>query len=275
MAAVSHRGTRQRGSVIHLSVVIPAFNEAQRVGPTLTAVLAYLRQQPYASEVLVVIDGSSDGTETVVRQVAGDDPSVAILDNGTNRGKGFCVRRGMLEARGQFILFSDADLSTPIEHVERLFDALKRGAHIAIGSRAHPESDIAVRQPWWRERMGRTFNWFVQRAAVRGIRDTQCGFKCFTREAARRVFPRQRLERFGFDVEVLFIARRLGYRIVEVPITWRNHALSKVHPVRDSASMLWDLVRIRLHDRRGLYGVAGGSVRAVEPRPTSIAESQP
>jgi dolichyl-phosphate beta-glucosyltransferase len=160
----------------------------------------------------------------------------------------------MLEARGAFILFCDADLSTPIAQVERLLLALQQGADIAVGSRALPLSDVCIRQPWWREWMGRMFNWCVRLIALDGIRDTQCGFKCFPRDVARHVFPRQRLEGFGFDVEILFIARQLGYRIAEVPVTWRNHPLSKVHPVRDAARMFGDLLRIRAYEGRGLYG---------------------
>jgi dolichyl-phosphate beta-glucosyltransferase len=261
----------ESSKAIHLSVVIPAYNEAERIAPTLVSVLSYLCRQPFVSEVLVIIDGSTDGTENVVANVAGSQ--VAVVDNGVNRGKGFSVRRGMLEARGEFILFCDADLSTPIEEVELLLKALADGAAVAIGSRALPESDIVLRQPWWRERMGRTFNWFVQRIAVPGIHDTQCGFKCFSRAAALSVFPRQRLERFGFDVEVLFISRRLGYRIAEIPVRWKNHPVSKVDPFRDSVSMILDLFRIRLNDRRGLYGRRSKMVPA--PAAVQYGERQP
>jgi dolichyl-phosphate beta-glucosyltransferase len=242
--------------MIHLSVVIPAYNEAERIGPTLEKIMAYLQRQPFQSELIVVSDGSTDGTENVAWQVLGNYEGTALIGNGVNRGKGFSVHRGMLEARGNFILFCDADLSTPIEDVERLLAALEEGADIAIGSRGLAASDIRVRQPYWREAMGRIFNWFVQRVAVPGIQDTQCGFKCFPRHVARTVFPRQRLDGFGFDVEILFVSRLLGYRIAEVPVTWRNHPLSKVHPIRDSASMLLDLLRIRSNHRRQLYGVA-------------------
>jgi dolichyl-phosphate beta-glucosyltransferase len=242
--------------MIHLTIVIPAYNEALRIPPCLAAVTDYLRRQEFESEVLVVVDGSTDGTGDVVRQIAESTPSVFLLDNGVNRGKGFSVRRGMLEARGAYIAFCDADLSTPIEEIEPLLQALADGAEIAVGSRALPESRIVISQPRWRELMGRTFNWLVQHIAVPGIHDTQCGFKCFPRDVARGVFPRQRLERFGFDVEILFIAQRLGCRIAEVPITWRNHPLSKVHPIRDATNMFFDLVRIRLNDWRGMYGTA-------------------
>lgn len=162
----------------HLSVVIPAYNEAGRIEATLRRVLAYLDGRPWASEVLVVLDGSRDPSAEIVRRVAGERREILVLDNGVNRGKGFSVRRGMLEARGRYILFSDADLSTPIEEVERLVGSLEQGYEVAIASRALPDSNVALRQPWWRESMGRTFNWFVRRLALPDIHDSQCGFKC-------------------------------------------------------------------------------------------------
>jgi dolichyl-phosphate beta-glucosyltransferase len=238
---------------IYLSVVIPAYNEAGRIGPALRRVLDYLDAQPYEAEVLLVSDGSWDRTIGEVRAVAGDRPNVVVLDNRINRGKGFSVRRGVLGSGGRFVLFSDADLATPIEEVEKLLAFLQNGYNVAIASRGLPDSDIRVRQPLWRQSMGRVFNVFVQQLALPGIRDSQCGFKCFPREVAQRVFSLQRIERFGFDVEVLWIARKLGYRIAEIPVTWIDHPVSKVHPVRDSIRMLVDLLRIRFNDRRGVY----------------------
>jgi dolichyl-phosphate beta-glucosyltransferase len=178
---------------------------------------------------------------------------VTVLHHAVNRGKGYAVRTGMLAATGRYVLFTDADLSTPIEEVSRLLAALYAGADVAIASRGLTESDVVIRQPWWRESMGRTFNWLVQLLTVRGISDTQCGFKCFRREVAQRVFALQRLERFAFDVEVLWIAQRFGYRIVELPITWRNDPSSTVNPIIDSTRMLLDLVRIRINDWAGRY----------------------
>jgi dolichyl-phosphate beta-glucosyltransferase len=198
---MDHSMTGQNQSEIYLSVVIPAYNEAHRIGPTLHHILAYLEAQGWTYEVLVVIDGSRDQTLAEVGKIARNCPHIVVLDNGVNRGKGFSVQHGMLEARGQFVLFSDADLSTPIEEVERLLHCLQREYDVAIASRALPESDIRVRQPWWRQTMGKVFNWFVQLLVLPGIRDSQCGFKCFPRDVVRRIFPRQRIERFGFDVE--------------------------------------------------------------------------
>ncbi len=242
---------------VHLSVVIPAFEEEARIGPTLARVRTYLDGQPYRSEVLVVVDGGTDATLAQAERLGADWPALRVLDNGRNRGKGFSVRRGMLEAEGRYRLFSDADLSTPIEEIERLIAAMDGGAQVAIGSRALAASDVRVRQAWWRQSMGRAFNRVVRLTTVAGFGDTQCGFKCFRAEAAREVFARQHLERFAFDVELLWIATRLGYEIVEVPVVWVNDPASRVHPVSDSLRMLLDLARVRLADLRGLYGRLG------------------
>lgn len=240
---------------VHLSVVIPAYNEARRILPTLEKVRSYLASQPYQSEVIVVVDGGEDGTFQAVDRLRGEWPALRVLDNGTNRGKGYSVRRGMLEATGRYLLFSDADLSTPIEEVERLIGAIESGAEVAIGSRALKDSDVRVSQAWWRQTMGRTFNRVVRVMAVSGIGDTQCGFKCFGHDAGRRIFSRQRTTGFAFDVEAIWIARKLGYRVVEVPVTWVNDVASRVHPVSDSIRMLVDLVRVRVADLRGRYPV--------------------
>jgi dolichyl-phosphate beta-glucosyltransferase len=239
-------------TVLRLSVVVPAYNEAQRIESSLRRLFEYLNQASWDSEVIVVDDGSRDETLALVHNVPPGRVAVHVLDNVVNRGKGFSVRRGMLAATGRYALFCDADLSTPIDEVENLIRAIDAGADVAIGSRALPRSDVRVHQPWWRETMGRTFNWFVQ-ALVPGIADSQCGFKCFRVEAAHRIFERQRLDRFAFDVEVLCVARLLGYRISEVPVVWINHPLSKVDPIRDSTRMLLDLLRIRWNIAKGVY----------------------
>jgi dolichyl-phosphate beta-glucosyltransferase len=246
---------------VDLSIVIPAYNEERRIGPTLKRILAYLDGQTWRAEILVVIDGSGDDTAGVVGRVRTGDTPVRLLDARVNRGKGSCVRRGMLAAGGDLRLFTDADLSTPIDDVEPLRQAIAAGHDIAIGSRHLAASRITVPQPWQRRLMGRTFNWCVQRLAIPGIQDTQCGFKLFTADAATRVFGRQQIEHFGFDVELLWIARRLGLRIAEVPVTWTDDPRSTVRPVADSFRMLGDLVRIRRADRRGLY----------DPRPAGRA----
>jgi dolichyl-phosphate beta-glucosyltransferase len=221
--------------------------------------------------VLVVGDGGQDGTEIEVRRVAGERENISFLENGVNRGKGFSVRRGVLEAAGQVILFTDADGSTPIHEFDKLRAALDDGYDMAIGSRALAGSDIRLPQSRARRNMGRAFNCFVQRVAVSGIRDTQCGFKCFTREAARRIFPRLRIDRFGFDVEILWLARKLGYRVAELPVTWNDRPNSTVHPIRDASRMLFDVMTIRLRDASGYYGGAGsdGSTRAAAVPPAA------
>jgi glycosyltransferase involved in cell wall biosynthesis len=252
-AQVPEHGPRAVMRDSHLTVVIPAFNEAARIGLTLQRILAYFDSQLWDGDIIVVLDGGRDGTGEEVRRVSGTDPRVAILDNEVNRGKGFSVRRGMLAARGRLLLFSDADLSTPIEEAPRLMAAIDAGADIAIASRALAASNVQVHQPWWRESMGRVFNWFVQRLALPGIKDSQCGFKCFRRDVAHRVFALQRVERFAFDVEVLSIARSLGYRITEVPVTWIDQPASTVNPVTAPAGMLLDLVRIRMNHALGRY----------------------
>ena len=240
---------------MYLSVIIPAYNEAQRIGNTLRAIHAYLQRQPYSAEIIVVDDGSQDGTASLVRAFD-TRPPICMLQNDRNRGKGFSVRQGFLHARGEYLLFSDADLSTPIEEVERLLAALHESCDIAIGSRALPGSRVEVHQPWYRENMGRLFNLFVQALAVPGIHDTQCGFKCFGREAALAICQRMTTERFGFDVEMLYLARRLGYRVREVPVVWRNSPQSRVRVWRDSISMINELLRIRWNSVRGRYNRA-------------------
>lgn len=244
-----------------LSVVVPAFEEVARLGRTLDAIRHFLDGCGFESEVLVVVDGGHDGTLDLARGMARDWPALVVLHHEPNRGKGYAVRRGMLAARGRYRLFSDADLSTPIEDVERLIAAIDEGADVAIGSRALPDSDVRVRQAWWRQLMGRIFNRVVRRVAVPGIGDTQCGFKCFRGETATRVFGRQRIYGFSFDVELLWIARKLDCRVVEVPVTWVNDPFSLVDPVRDSLRMLADVARLRVDDWRGRYPVGDDEAR--------------
>jgi|LQYC01.1.fsa_nt_gi dolichyl-phosphate beta-glucosyltransferase len=238
---------------IYLSVVIPAYNEAERIGDTLRKIHKYLLTRNYRSEVIVVDDGSTDSTRLVVKKIAREIPLVRLLENGVNRGKGYSVRAGVLNSQGKIILFSDADLSTPIQEVDNLGDWLGMGYDIAIGSRALPGSEILVRQPRPRELMGKTFNRLVQLLTVSGIRDTQCGFKLFKKEAAKDLFEKQTIWGFGFDVEILFMASKNGYRIKEVPIKWINSPDSRVSIMKDSFTMLCDLVRIRIRYLTGKY----------------------
>ena len=206
-----------------LSVVVPALNEEDRLPRTLERIVSHLGRRREGYELVVVDDGSRDRTAERA-QAAG----ATVLRNETNRGKGYAVRRGMLAARGARRLMTDADLSTPIEELDRLCARMDEGHDVVIGSRALPGARIEVHQPWYRENMGRFFNLFVRALAVPGVTDTQCGFKLFSGSAARDVFSSGRLDGFSFDVEVLFLARRKGYRIAEVPVIWRNDAATRV-----------------------------------------------
>jgi dolichyl-phosphate beta-glucosyltransferase len=232
----------------HLSIVVPAYNEETRIGASLARMLAYFDAQGYTCEILVVDDGSMDNTREVVAEAAADRPNVRMLHYDGNHGKGYAVRYGMMHAAGDFALFSDADLATPIEEVERLFAAIHDGCDIAIGSRDVAGSKLERRQSFLREMGGKLFNRCVQMIAVPGIHDTQCGFKLFTRAAAQNIFSRCQIDNFSFDVEVLYLGRQLGYTIREVGVRWEHKEGSKVRFVRDALRMLKTLFRIRATD---------------------------
>jgi dolichyl-phosphate beta-glucosyltransferase len=237
-------------SLPHLSVVVPAYNEEERLPRTLARLDEYYRAQPYAWDVTVISDGSSDETERIVEEFARSHAGFRLVASRPNRGKGFVVRRGMLEAPGDLVLFCDADLATPQEETEKLLDHMRQGADVAIGSRPLADSKLERRQPIYRELLGRAFNKAVQALAIRGIDDTQCGFKMFTRKSAQDVFRRCKLDGFSFDFEALMVARDLGYRIDEVPIRWSHQEGSKVVLLRDGPRMLRDLVKLRLKGKR-------------------------
>lgn len=235
----------RRTATVELSIVIPAYNECHRLGPTLMATLDYLDQRCIRGEVLVVDDGSVDSTAQVALAFGRVDSRVRLLCLGENRGKGAAVRAGVLAAKGDRVLFMDADLATPIEELESLEQALLEGHDIAVGSRALATSNITVRQSRARALMGRTFNALVRLVAVGGICDTQCGFKLFTRRAAQALFGEARIDRFAFDVEILLLARG-RFTVAEVPVAWRHVGESKVSPVRDALRMAVDVLRMRL-----------------------------
>jgi dolichyl-phosphate beta-glucosyltransferase len=224
-----------------LSVVIPAFNEEKRLPGTLAAILPFLRGRAESFEVVVVDDGSTDLTAEVAR-AAGEE--VRVLQNPGNRGKGYSVRNGMLNARGLWRLMSDADLSTPIEELDTLKEALRGGAQIAIASRAVSGAKLEKRQSIMRETSGRFFNLIVRLLLLRGIKDTQCGFKLFSKDAAEAAFRNSRLDGFAFDVEALVLARRAGFEIREVPVIWRNDEQSRVSLGRGIAAFV-DLFRLK------------------------------
>jgi dolichyl-phosphate beta-glucosyltransferase len=216
----------------------------------------YLDGRGISHEIVVVDDGSADGTAELARDAGG--PELVLVRNQGNRGKGYSVRRGMLLARGERRLMSDADLSTPIEELPRLESRLDEGFDVAIASRAVAGARIEVHQPWLRENVGRLFNLLVRALLVPGLRDTQCGFKLFTAEAAEEAFSLSRLDGFGFDVETLFIARRHGRRIAEVPVVWRNDAATRVGLLKGARAFL-DVVRMRWDAGRGRYSGRGSS----------------
>ena len=237
-----------------LSIVIPAYNEERRLPATLDVVFNWLDASPYGdAEVLVVDDGSTDATAAVVESRAAAEPRLRLVQNPGNRGKGFAIRHGMLQAKGDWILFSDADLSAPIDELPKLLAAAQeQGAAIAIGSRALDRSLIGVHQSQWREMSGILFNRIMRVITGLPFSDTQCGFKLFRRDAARRVFPLQRLDGFSFDVEDLFVAHTLGIPTIEVPVRWNNVEGTKVGLMQGVASFL-DLLRIRWNWLQGQY----------------------
>jgi glycosyltransferase involved in cell wall biosynthesis len=244
----------------HLSIVIPAHNEEQRLPGSLTRILEHLRSQPYRWEVLVVENGSRDGTAAVAERFAREVPGVRVLREG-QRGKGLAVRRGMLEAAGDYRFICDADLSMPIDQIDRFLPPMLEDYDIAIASREAPGA-VRYGEPPHRHWIGRIFNWIVRLLAVPGFQDTQCGFKCFRAEAAEALFPLQRLQGWTFDVELLFVAVRRGYRVVEVPIPWHYNPGSRVSLLRDSLAMFTDLFRIRRNWSRGLYAQEAAAERA-------------
>jgi len=238
-----------RGAVVgrtrSLSVVIPAYNEENRLPPTLRRVHAYLAERAYDAEIIVVDDGSRDRTSAVVEDLRPSLPMVRLRTQAKNAGKDAAVLAGVREATRDALLFTDADLSTPVEDLDRLWNAYDRGFDIVIGSRRHPDSEVPIPQPAHRRLMGRVFSGMVQLFCVRGFHDTQCGFKLFRTEAIRRIIPRLRTKGFAFDVEILMRARELGLKIAEVGVRWSDDRASRVHPIRDSSRMLLQLLRMR------------------------------
>jgi len=236
---------------VFLSIVIPAFNEESRLPHTLPDVLNFVQQQEYPAEVLVVDDGSTDSTPDILRQFAAEHPCIRLIEPG-HGGKGHAVKHGMLAARGEYIFFADADWAMPVTELPKFLPPRQNGYHVAIGSR-EGEGAVRYNEPGYRHLMGRVFNFLVKVLAVPGFEDTQCGFKCFHRSVVQDLFTNQTIDGFGFDVEVLYIARKRGYKIVEVPIDWYAQPESKVHPVRDTIMMFKDIFDVRRNDRHGLY----------------------
>ncbi|MBI1922567.1 MAG: glycosyltransferase family 2 protein [Geobacter sp.] len=229
-----------------ISVIIAAYNEENRIKSSLHKIDRYLSEGGSDYEIIVVDDGSSDKTAQLVSEMGADIANLRLVRYETNMGKGHALRTGVLASRGDYVLLSDADLSTPIEEMSRLLQLVSHDrCDITIGSRALAMSRIIRKQPWWRRGMGKIFNRIVRLVIMDDFRDTQCGFKLFTGNAARELFGAARINRFAFDVEILALARKQGYRIAEVPVRWKNAPGSKVNPVFDSLQMLYDLCRIR------------------------------
>jgi dolichyl-phosphate beta-glucosyltransferase len=236
-----------------LSIIIPAFNESARIEAALEQVLACVHERQWAAEVIVVDDGSRDETAEIVRSFVERDPIVRLIQNPVNRGKGYSVRNGMLHSFGEIMMFTDADLSSPMVETERLLNAIGSGADIAIGSRWLDRGRQTKHQPWYRQMFGRCFNMVTRLVMGLPFADTQCGFKAFRREAAYTVFQLQRIERWGFDPELLFIALKRGYKVQEVPVTWGHDERSRISYLKDGIKMLEELAYIRWNALIGSY----------------------
>jgi dolichyl-phosphate beta-glucosyltransferase len=235
------------------SIVIPAYNESARIPATLESVVACIRDKGWPAEVVVVNDGSMDSTARLIKDFAAHAPEVRLLENPGNRGKGYSVRAGILQAQGEVVMFTDSDLSAPIEEAERLFAAIANGADIAIGSRWLESGRQTHRQPLYRQLFGRCFNLVCRMVMNLPFADTQCGFKAFTRNAAQTVFQLQTIERWGFDPEILFIALKRGYRIDEVPVSWEHDERSRMSYLKDGLQMLKELAIVRWNALMGRY----------------------
>jgi dolichyl-phosphate beta-glucosyltransferase len=237
------------------SIIIPAYNEGMRVGSTLEKVLAHIADQGWDAEIIVVDDGSSDDTPEIIRRYAATNPRLRILENPDNRGKGYSVRNGMLHAQGEILLFSDADLSSPIQEASKLFAAIEGGVDIAIGSRWLRRDLQTQRQPVYRQFLGRVFNVALRITLGLNFKDTQCGFKAFTRRAASTIFPLQRIERWGFDPELLYLAGKFRLAVAEIPVAWAHREGTRLNPIRDGLKMFIDVLRIRWNSISGKYAV--------------------
>ena len=247
---------------LELSIVIPAYGEAERLPNSLEDIRRFFSAAALPMEVIVIVEKSEDDTLRLGRSVVKGDPRFRIIDNHVHRGKGYAVRAGMLMAGGQYVFYMDADLSTPLKEIPVFLEhfATHHEFQVLIGSRAHPQSRILRRQHPVRERLGKMFNKMVQMLAMKGIKDTQCGFKAFRAEACREIFSRQKLNGFAFDVEVLILARELGYRVDILPVQWADSGESRVHMLYDSIEMMWNLFRVRRLVRKTLQ---------VQPPPAS------
>ena len=239
-----------------LSIVIPAYNEAARIEAALERVMSCVAEQGWDAEVLVVDDGSKDATAAIVPRWAAAHPRLHLVKNNGNRGKGYSVRNGLLQSAGEVVMFTDADLSAPMEEANRLLTAIAEGADLAIGSRWMDRAKQTIHQPLYRQFFGRCFNWITRRVMGLPYKDTQCGFKAFRRDAAQVIFRLQTIERWGFDPEILFIARKLKYKVREVPVTWGHDERSRMSYLKDGMKMLEEMAVIRANFLKGRYDEA-------------------
>jgi dolichyl-phosphate beta-glucosyltransferase len=240
-------------SSLTYSIVLPAYNESQRIASTLDQILVHARKREWNLEVIVVNDGSTDDTAQIVAAYSRKNPVLRLIENPGNRGKGYSVRQGMSEARGDVLLFSDADLSSPIAEADKLFAAIQQGADIAIGSRWLNAEMQIKRQPPHRQLFGRIFNLMLRLGLGLNYKDTQCGFKAFTRNAAQKIFPLQRIERWGFDPELLYLANTFGLNVAEVAVAWSHREGTHLRPVRDGMNMFAEILAIRWNALSGKY----------------------
>ena len=255
-----------------LSIVIPAYNESARIENALERVMSCVETQGWDAEVLVVDDGSKDATPDIVQQWMQRYPQLHLIQNNGNRGKGYSVRNGLLQAAGEIVMFTDADLSAPMEEAERLFSVIADGADVAIGSRWLDRTRQTTHQPLYRRFFGRCFNWVTRTVIGLPFKDTQCGFKAFRRPVAQVVFRLQRIERWGFDPEILFIARKLGYDIREVPVTWGHDERSRMSYLKDGMKMLEEMAAIRSNSLAGRYDQA---IAAMKDTSAMVTEPSP
>jgi len=248
---VENKSISGKVNSIFLTIIIPAYNEERRLRHTLPQVVEFVGSQPYQAEILVVENGSTDRTAEVVEEFAAKSPCIRLLRS-KEAGKGRAIKLGMLQARGEYGFICDADLAMPISELPKFLPPQQNGFQIAIGSR---EAMGAVRynEPGYRHLMGRVYNSLIKIMAVSGFEDTQCGFKCFHKSVIADLFSHQTIEGFGFDVELLYVAQKRGYRVVEVPIDWYYQSESKVRPIQDTIGMIQDLIKVRQNDWQGLY----------------------
>lgn len=245
------------------SIVLPAFNESERISGTLEKIFAQAQKSGWQIEIIVVNDGSTDDTARIVREYQANHAGLRLLENPGNRGKGYSVRNGMLHAQGDVLLFSDADLSSPISEAEKLFAAIANGADIAVGSRWLKAELQVRRQPLYRQLFGRIFNLALRVVLGVNFKDTQCGFKAFTRPAAQSLFPLQKIERWGFDPELLYLAKKQCLKVKEVPVAWAHREGTRINPLRDGIRMFGELLRIRWNALSGKYAASASATKSL------------